>query len=50
MKDSGRRIVRRVATAFLTGSAGRATAFAIDVGVASARYWSRRLAGKEPPW
>ena len=50
VKDSGRRVARRVATGFLTGSAGRFTAFAIDVGVASARYWSRRLAGKETPW
>jgi hypothetical protein len=42
--------MRRVATAFLTGSAGRLTAFAIDATVAGTRYWGRRLAGKEPPW
>jgi hypothetical protein len=50
MKDSARRIARRVATGFLTGSAGRLTAFAIDLGVASTRYWTRRLQGKETPW
>ena len=50
MKDSQQRILRRIATGFLTGSAGRFTAFAIDLGVATTRYWSRRLAGKETPW
>jgi hypothetical protein len=46
MKDSA----RRVAVRLLTGSAGRFAAFAIDVSVASAVYWSRRLAHKESPW
>ena len=41
---------QRVATAFLTGSAGRFTAFALDVGIAVARYWRRRLAGEAVPW
>jgi hypothetical protein len=50
MKDSHERIVRRLATGFLTGPAGRLTAFAIDIGVASATYWSRRLRGEETPW
>jgi hypothetical protein len=36
--------------AFLTGSAGRLTAFLIDVGVASARYYGRRALGRETPW
>jgi len=43
-------LLRRVATGFLTGSAGRFTAFALDVGVAVGRYWRRRLAGEEVPW
>lgn len=42
-------MLQRVATGFLTGSAGRFTAFALDVGIAAARYWRRRLAG-ESPW
>ena len=50
MKDSQERIMRRLATGFLTGPAGRLTAFAIDVGVASTLYWSRRLRGEETPW
>jgi hypothetical protein len=41
---------RRLAVRFLTGSVGRFAAFLIDVGVASAIYWSRRLTGKETPW
>jgi hypothetical protein len=41
---------RRVAVSFLTGPTGRFTAFVIDVSVASAVYWSRRLTGKETPW
>jgi hypothetical protein len=40
----------RLAVRFLTGSSGRLAAFVIDVGVAGAVYWSRRLAGKETPW
>jgi hypothetical protein len=39
-----------VAVAFLTGSAGRLTAFLIDVGVASTRYYNRRALGRETPW
>jgi hypothetical protein len=39
-----------VAVAFLTGSAGRLTAFLIDVGAASARYYGRRALGRETPW
>ena len=50
MKDSRQRITRRVATRLLTGPAGRLTAFVIDVGVVGARYWGRRLAGRETPW
>jgi hypothetical protein len=50
MKDSGRLIARRFAVRLLTGSAGRFAAFVIDVSVASAVYWSRRLTGKETPW
>jgi hypothetical protein len=46
VKDSARRLAVRL----LTGSPGRFAAFAIDVGVASAVYWSRRLAGRETPW
>ncbi len=46
MKDSGRRLAVRL----LTGSSGRFAAFVIDVGVAGAVYWSRRLAGRETPW
>jgi hypothetical protein len=44
------RATRRIATAFLTGSAGRFTAFAIDVGIATGRYWRRRIAGEQTPW
>jgi hypothetical protein len=43
-------VLQRIATGFLTGSAGRFTAFAIDVTIAAARYWRRRLAGEEVPW
>ena len=50
MKDSRERLAHRIATGFLTGSAGRFAAFVIDVSVASARYWSRRVAGKDTPW
>jgi hypothetical protein len=50
MKDSEHRLLRRIATGFLTGPAGRLTAFALDLGIASTRYWSRRLAGRETPW
>jgi hypothetical protein len=39
-----------LAVRFLTGSSGRLVAFVIDVSVASAVYWSRRLAGRETPW
>jgi hypothetical protein len=46
MKDSARRFAVRL----LTGSSGRFAAFVIDVSVASAVYWSRRLTGKETPW
>jgi hypothetical protein len=46
VKDSA----RRVAVRLLTGSSGRFVAFVIDVTVASAVYWSRRLAGRETPW
>jgi hypothetical protein len=46
MRDSARRFaVRR-----LTGSSGRLVAFLIDLSIASAIYWSRRLQGKEMPW
>src|SRR5438067_8144174 len=41
---------RRLAVGLLTGSLGRFVAFVIDVGEASAVYWSRRLRGKETPW
>jgi hypothetical protein len=50
MKDRGERMLRRAAVSFLTGSAGRLTAFLLDVGVASARYAGRRATGKERPW
>jgi hypothetical protein len=50
MEGVHQRILRRVATGFLTGSAGRLTAFTLDVGAATALYWSRRLAGRETPW
>jgi hypothetical protein len=39
-----------LAVRFLTGSSGRFAAFVVDVGLASAVYWSRRLAGRETPW
>jgi hypothetical protein len=50
MKDSRQPLLSRIAAGLLTGSAGRFTAFAVDLGVAASRYWSRRLAGKETPW
>ena len=50
MQRSQQRILRRIATGFLTGPAGRLTAFVLDVGIATTRYWSRRLAGEKPPW
>jgi hypothetical protein len=50
MTRGQQRILHRVATGFLTGPAGRLTAFAIDVGVATTRYWRRRLAGEKTPW
>ena len=50
MKDSRQPLAHRMAAGFLTGSVGRFTAFAIDLGIATTRYWSRRLAGKETPW
>jgi len=50
MKDSAHPFLDRIAAGFLTGSMGRFTAFALDLGVAATRYWSRRLAGKETPW
>ena len=50
MKEGWERMLRRVATGFLTGPAGRLTAFTLDLGIAGGRYWSRRLAGKETPW
>jgi len=50
MTSARQRIVRRIATGFLTGAGGRLTAFTLDVGVATARYWTRRLAGEETPW
>jgi hypothetical protein len=46
VNDTGRRLAVR----FLTGSSGRFIAFVIDVSVASAVYWSRRLRGEETPW
>lgn len=50
MKDRAARASRRIAVGFLTGSAGRLTAFLIDVGVASGRYLGRRAMGRETPW
>jgi hypothetical protein len=50
MKDSEHRLLRRIAAGFLTGPGGRLTAFALDIGIASTRFWSRRLAGKETLW
>ena len=50
MRSGHHRIVRRIATGFLTGAGGRLTAFTLDIGVATARYWTRRLAGAETPW
>jgi hypothetical protein len=47
VKDRGELLLRRAAVGFLTGSAGRLTAFMIDVWVASARYAGRRATGKE---
>ena len=32
MKDSEHRLLRRIATGFLTGPGGRMTAFALDIG------------------
>jgi hypothetical protein len=46
VKDS----LRRMATAALTGTPGRLFAFVVDVGAASARYYSARLRGRETPW
>jgi hypothetical protein len=50
VKDRAGSALRRIAVGFLTGSAGRLTAFLLDVGVASARYASRRARGQEPLW
>jgi hypothetical protein len=50
MDGGGKRVLRRVATGFLTGPAGRLTAFVVDISVATSRYWRRRLAGEETPW
>jgi hypothetical protein len=50
METAHHRVLRRVAAGFLTGPAGRLTAFVVDVGVATARYWRGRLAGEEAPW
>jgi hypothetical protein len=50
MKDRGERLLRRAAVGFLTGSAGRLTAFLIDLGVVSGRYLGRRATGRETPW
>ncbi len=50
MTDGRQRAMGRAATRFLTGSAGRLTAFALDLGIASVHYWGRRLAGKDAPW
>ena len=50
MEAAHQRMLRRIATRFLTGSTGRLTAFALDVGVATTRYWRRRLAGEKTPW
>jgi hypothetical protein len=50
MEPLHQRFLRRIATGFLTGSAGRLTAFTFDVGVAATLYWGRRLAGRENPW
>lgn len=50
MKDRAGRALRRLAVAFLTGSAGRLTAFLIDVAVASVRYYGPRALGRETPW
>ena len=50
MKDRAGRVLRRLAVAFLTGSAGRLAAFGIDVGVAFARHYGRRALGRETPW
>jgi hypothetical protein len=47
VKDRGHRLARRVATGFLTGSAGRFTAFVLDVTIATTRYWRGRRAGEE---
>lgn len=50
MRDGGHPILRRVATGFLTGPAGRLAAFSIDLGTAAVRYWGCRLTGRETPW
>ena len=50
MKDSEHRLLRRIAHRVPDRAGGRLTAFALDIGIASTRYWSRRLAGKETPW
>jgi len=42
--------LRDLATAVLTGPAGRFTAFLIDVAVATARHWGRRATGRKPAW
>jgi hypothetical protein len=41
---------RRIAAALLTGPVGRFAAFFIDVSVASLRYSSARLRGREVTW
>ena len=46
MEGLHQRFLRRIATGFLTGPAGRLTAFTLDVGVAATLYWGRRLAGE----
>jgi hypothetical protein len=45
-----RALVRDASVALLTGTAGKLAAFVADVGVAGARYWAARLAGRETPW
>ena len=50
MKNRAERVLRRMAVAFLTGSAGRLTAFLLDVWIATARYAGRRALGRETPW
>jgi hypothetical protein len=44
--------LRRVAVDILTGPAGRASAFAVDIAILGGAYWIGRLSGRprREPW